>query len=52
MAIEISDKSGNPLASVDPTAVTMPPAAVVEGPGFLLAPAPSGGPKAQIEAGS
>lgn len=52
MAINISDKSGKPLASIEPSALTKPPAAVVDGPGFLLAAAPSGGPVAQMEAGS
>jgi len=49
MAGEISGKHGSMGASIKPSVA---PSLVAELPGILIAPAPSGGPKATIEAGS
>jgi hypothetical protein len=52
MAIELSGKPGKPVMSISPVEVTAPSAALADGPGFVLAPAPAGAPRIQIEAGS
>lgn len=51
MPIDITGNSGKPLVLAGPAAVTKPPVLLADGPGFRLAPAPHGAPKAQIEAG-
>jgi hypothetical protein len=49
MDVEISGKRGSIGASIKPSAKS---SLVAEMPGLTIAPAPSGGPKATMEAGS
>jgi hypothetical protein len=49
MGMEITAKHGSIGASIKPSVA---PSFTAELPGILIAPAPSGGPKATMEAGS
>jgi hypothetical protein len=49
MGMEITGKHGSIGASIKPSVA---PSLVAELPGILIAPAPAGGPKATMEAGS